>query len=209
MRTLVCLSTLVHHRVDEFTSDDGVSASLTTVQEAYLATKESLPALRNAVAAAEPAVTGTTTISTLTSFLPNTGHAFHQRNLGIALFMLIVQNCVLQRYAFDTNDLQQEAHELSTEVIHIARNAQCYRPLGASYALLCLMGAYVGITEVEARKEILELYVDYRRDFPGDKPMYEDEKEMRKIYSLLRFGPGAKEGSTEGSCGSFWDSGSE
>jgi len=165
---------------------------LATTREAYRATKESLVELRRFVAATDPDATGIAVTSSLSSFLPSTGHAFHQRHLGIALFMIIVQNCVLQRYEEDTAELEQEAYNFSIEVFDIANKAQCYRPLGASYALLCLMAAYMGMTEAVARTEILSLYIDYRRDFPGEKPAHEDEIEMRKIYNLLRFGPVTK-----------------
>jgi len=192
MRTIVCLSTLVHSRAEDHASHDSINSSLATTREAYRATKESLLELRKLVAATDPAATGIAPASSLSSFFPSTGHAFHQRNLGIALFMIIVQNCVLQRYEEDTADLEQEAYNFSVEVFDLAKKAQCYRPLGASYALLCLMAAYLGMTEAAARTEILSLYIDYRRDFPGEKPAYEDEMEMRKIYNLLRFGPVAE-----------------
>ena len=187
MRTIVCLSTLVHS-----SAHSSISSSLATTREAYRATKESLVELRRFVAATDPDATGIAVTSSLSSFLPSTGHAFHQRNLGIALFMIIVQNCVLQRYEEDTAELEQEAYNFSIEVFDIANKAQCYRPLGASYALLCLMAAYMGMTEAVARTEILSLYIDYRRDFPGEKSAHEDEIEMRKIYNLLRFGPVTK-----------------
>ena len=206
MRTIVCLSTLVHSRAKDCATDDNISDSLATTKAAYDATKQSLVELRHLVEAADPDVTRVSPTSRLSSFLPNTGHAFHQRNLGIALFMLIVQNCVLQKYEEDIDDLQQEAYELSREVIIIAKKAQRYRPLGASYALLCLMAAYIGMTEVAARTEIMSLYMDYRRDFPGEKSMFEDEREMWKIYNLLRFGLVDETLLTTSSCSSVWDS---
>jgi len=88
----------------------------------------------------------------------------------------------------------------------IAKKAHRYRPLDASYALLCLMAAYIGMTEVAARTEIMSLYMDYRHDFPGEKSILGDEKEMWKIYNLLSFGPVTEAGLTESSCSSVWDS---
>ena len=168
--------------------DDSISSSLAAVRAAYVATKDALVGLRGLVAAVDPNVTGMAATSTLSSFLPDTGHAYHQRNLGIAIFMLIVQNCVLQRYDEDIADLEQDACDFSIEVFDIAKKAQCYRPLGASYALLCLMAAYMGTNDAVTRTEILALYTDYRRDFPGEQSADKDEIEIRKIYNQLRFG---------------------
>jgi len=84
--------------MEEHAADDNIGASLAITKAAYDATKKSLVELGNIVDATVPDVTGVASTSSLLSFLPVTGHAFHQRNLGIVLFMLIVQNCVLLRY---------------------------------------------------------------------------------------------------------------
>jgi hypothetical protein len=95
-------------------------------------------------------------------------HAHYQRIYGLALAVCLIFNCIYRALDPAYMELDIDAKDFSEKVLCLAEEAAPYRPLGASYILLCLITAWCGSRD-EGTKQLVEAaYVDYRMDFPED-----------------------------------------
>lgn len=122
----------------------------------------------------------------LLSSLPVQIHAHYQRMYGLALAICLIFNCICK--AIDPNgfDLNIDSERYSKEVLQLAEEAAIYRPLGASYILLCLLAAWCGSSDKKTRKLVEVAYVDYRSDFPGDFMMDGKESTIPMLKNCSR-----------------------
>lgn len=116
-------------------------------------------------------------------------HAYYQRRYGTCLMFIILTNILLRAALMYTTDLGPEFSTspsqgpvidlnsmaaLISEVNHysecicvLASQAHQYRPLGASYIVMCLMVAYMGTDEPEKQNHIHLIIEEFRNDFPN------------------------------------------
>ncbi|KAK2760762.1 hypothetical protein FQN54_001998 [Arachnomyces sp. PD_36] len=95
-------------------------------------------------------------------------HSHYQRMYALGLLVGIIINCVLS--AFDTDNcetLMIDSTYYAAEILALAPEATRYRPIGASYMALCLMGAWAGTDDGDLRTLIEIALNDYRSDFRG------------------------------------------
>jgi hypothetical protein len=91
-------------------------------------------------------------------------HAHYQRTYGLGLIIGIIINCVLGAFDFEDSNLMLESTSFSKEILALAEQAARYRPLGASYMVLCLMAAWIGTTDKSLRSLVERLLGDYQVD---------------------------------------------
>lgn len=71
------------------------------------------------------------------------------------------------------------------EVVDLADKAGIYRPLGASYVLLCVMAAWCSCSDFEMRVRLEEILVDYQGDTVS-KSSASVEGELQSWFRRLR-----------------------
>ena len=114
-------------------------------------------------------------------------HAHYQRTYGLALAICMFFNCILN--ALDPNDtvLEMESTHFCRDSLRLAYQASRYRPLGASFVMLCLVGAWCGSRDEATRATVESTLVDYGMDFPGaytEKLMVELECTSQRLRLL-------------------------
>lgn len=93
-------------------------------------------------------------------------HALYQRSYALGLFVAIILNCTLTALSITDNDeLNKESADFADEIVRIAHETQRYRPLGAAYIIICLMGAFAAAGDRSTRLQIVALIQDYHTDF--------------------------------------------
>lgn len=94
-------------------------------------------------------------------------HAHYQRTYGLGLAICMFFNCILN--ALDLNDtvLEMESTHFCRDSLKLADQASRYRPLGASFVMLCLVGAWCGSRDEATRATVESTLVDYGMDYPG------------------------------------------
>jgi hypothetical protein len=91
-------------------------------------------------------------------------HAYFTRSYGMALAVGIVLNCILIALVGTNPQLSQESSQFSDEILALAEVVNQYRPLGASYMILCLGVAWLGATDPKVKAKTAEYLFDYQRD---------------------------------------------
>jgi hypothetical protein len=91
-------------------------------------------------------------------------HAHCTRSYGMALTVGIVLNCILTALVGTNPQLSQESSQFSDEILALAKVVSQYRPLGASYMILCLGAAWLGATDPMGKAKAAACFVDYQRD---------------------------------------------
>lgn len=61
--------------------------------------------------------------------------------------------------------LTKDSARYRDDVLSLAKDVAPYRPLGASHFPLCLMAAYLTVTDSVKRKELEDLLIDFQKDF--------------------------------------------
>jgi hypothetical protein len=92
-------------------------------------------------------------------------HAHYQRSYGLGLAIGIILNCVLSAFGSEDSQVMVESTYFAREITALAEQATRYRPLGASYIVLCLMAAWIGNTDKSLRLLIEKLLGEYQQDF--------------------------------------------
>lgn len=100
------------------------------------------------------------------SFKESLLYAHYQRSYGFALAVGIILNCVLSAFDIEDSTLQLESTSFAEEVLVLAEQSAPYRPLGASYMVLCLVSAWAGTNDINLRLSIKRMLEDYQSDFP-------------------------------------------
>ncbi|EPE33525.1 hypothetical protein GLAREA_06538 [Glarea lozoyensis ATCC 20868] len=92
--------------------------------------------------------------------------AHYQRSYALGLSVSLVINFVAYAIEPDNSDLPLQAEHFVKEILSLCEGAEKFRPLGASYMLLCLMLAWAG-TEDHPNKHSIEMELEkYLQDFP-------------------------------------------
>ena len=94
-------------------------------------------------------------------------HAHFSRSYGMALAVGIVLNCMLAALGGNIAELSEESSQLSDEVLNLAGIVDQYRPLGALYMIVCLIGAWVGATDPTKKAVVRTCLIGYQRDIQG------------------------------------------
>lgn len=115
-------------------------------------------------------------------------HASHQRAYGLGLSFVLVLNSMLSALGLDSS-VATDAVCLAEEVVVLARQAAIYRPVGAGYAVMCLLAAGIATPESQIRTEIEALSQDYLQDY-GDGEVPDIKGVLDKRGRRLRFGIG-------------------
>lgn len=88
-------------------------------------------------------------------------HALYLRAHSINVAVLVLLNRVL--FAIDitsSQDLSQEAEQLSSELLSLTLGAERYAPLGNSYVTLCLCAAWIGSSDHDQKMLVESLLLD-------------------------------------------------
>jgi hypothetical protein len=92
-------------------------------------------------------------------------HAHYQRSYALGLAIGIILNCVLSAFDAEDSKLMLESTYFSQEILALAEHAARYRPVGASYMVLCLLAAWAGTTDKPLRSLVERTLDDYHQDF--------------------------------------------
>ena len=92
-------------------------------------------------------------------------HAHYQRLYGLGLAIGIILNHVLSAFYVDDRELMLESTNLAEEIVVLAQEAVRYRPLGATYIVLCLMAAWIGALDKSLKRVVENRLLDYQCDF--------------------------------------------
>lgn len=84
--------------------------------------------------------------------------------LGIAIFINEIQLALAQNFASAAHVLD-ESERFAAEIVHLARGACRYRPLGASALAVCLIAAELGAGDPGTILSARQLRVEYESDF--------------------------------------------
>lgn len=90
--------------------------------------------------------------------------SFHTAHI---LLLCICLGCNAMLSALSPWDisLTEESARYRDDVLSLAKDVAPYRPLGASHFPLCLMAAYLTVTDYVKQKELQELLIDFQKDF--------------------------------------------
>jgi len=93
-------------------------------------------------------------------------HAHFLRSYALALAYGIVLNCMLATLQGTTSQLSQESSQWADETIKLAEIANQYRPLGASYMIICLIAAWAGAIDSKTQAIVEAWLLNYAKDLP-------------------------------------------
>ena len=74
-------------------------------------------------------------------------------------------NAILSAFCPWDIDLIEDNNRYCDDVILLAKDVAPYRPLGASHYPICLVAAYLTVTDSERREELRGLLRDFQKDF--------------------------------------------
>ena len=119
-------------------------------------------------------------------------HCHFARVLGLGLAVGIAINCALLRLSISISQqgssLRDEIKGMVLEIVELELTLKEYRPLGALSMTMALGAAWVGTKDLELKKRIEALGLEYQRDIDGREITVEDmNKEWdchRKQFSL-------------------------
>lgn len=112
--------------------------------------------------------------------------AYRLRTYGLGLSVVLIFNSMLSVLDLDSA-LGEDAVGFAEEAVVLARLAAVYRPVGASYAILCLSAAGAATAEKQVRPKVEHLLGDYLQDVGGGK--LADVKDiLERTRRRLQFG---------------------
>lgn len=115
---------------------------------------------------------------------PSVTHCQLQRTYGIVLAVCLYFNCISKALEPDNISLELDSISFCEEVIDLADKAAIYRPLGASYILLCAMAAWCSSSDSATRITLEAILMDYGGDFlPRSQASIEGE--LRSWFKRL------------------------
>lgn len=88
-----------------------------------------------------------------------------QAGHSLTLSSLSILNALLRAYNPENPALREETTSYCEKILHEAKVASCYRPLGAGYIALCLVVALATSDDPEQIERIEEMLEDYQTDF--------------------------------------------
>lgn len=84
---------------------------------------------------------------------------------SILLCVQLGCNAILSAFTPGDISLIEDSARYCDDVIGLAQDVAPYRPLGASHFPLCLIAAYLTVTDPMKRKELRDLLIDFQKDF--------------------------------------------
>jgi hypothetical protein len=117
---------------------------------------------------------------------PSKLHCHFQRTYGLALAVSIILNCVLRAFDPENVTLGIEAAQWSEEIIALAEAATIYRPIAASYMIICLIAAWGGSTNEAIKKKAIAELQDYIQDFSYGKEVVVSTAELDNVFRRFR-----------------------
>lgn len=84
---------------------------------------------------------------------------------SMLLCIILGCNAILSAFRPWDMDLIEDSNRYCDDVLSLARDVAPYRPLGASHFPICLVPAYLTVTDPAKRKELRDLLIDFQRDF--------------------------------------------
>ena len=117
---------------------------------------------------------------------PSKLHCHFQRTYALALAISIILNCVVR--ALDAADatIEFEAAQWSEDIIALAEYATIYRPIAASYMIICLIAAWGGSANEATKKKAIGKLKDYVQDFSYGKKVVVSTAELESMFCRLR-----------------------
>lgn len=84
-----------------------------------------------------------------------------------SMLLCIILGCNAMLSAFRPWDvgLIEDSNRYCDDVLSLARDVAPYRPLGASHFPICLIPAYLTVTNPVERKKLQDLLIDFQKDF--------------------------------------------
>ncbi|OBT87208.1 hypothetical protein VE02_04872 [Pseudogymnoascus sp. 03VT05] len=108
-----------------------------------------------------------------------------QRVYSFALTVGIILGCVLGAIDTEDTELISDLNSFSSGIMALAEDGKRFKPLGASYMMLCFQAAWIGTTDplvkAEAEKEMVEYVEDYGRGYTKERLMSEVERMSRHV----------------------------
>jgi hypothetical protein len=84
---------------------------------------------------------------------------------SMLLCIILGCNAILSAFRPWDMDLIEDSNRYCDDVLSLARDVAPYRPLGASHFPICLVPAYLTVTDPVKRRELRDLLVDFQKDF--------------------------------------------
>lgn len=117
---------------------------------------------------------------------PSKLHCHYQRTYGLALAVSIILNCVLRAFDAEDTTLGIEAAQWSEDIIALAEDATIYRPIAASYMIICLIAAWGGSAEETMKLKAIRKLRDYIQDFSYGKEVVVSTAELDSVFRRFR-----------------------
>lgn len=92
---------------------------------------------------------------------------YYQASFGLLVASALIFNAYLRACGLDDGNMVEEADNMANDAIKLAHDASQYRPLGASFAPLCLIPAWPATDNIEIRQRVVEALGIYQNDFPA------------------------------------------
>jgi hypothetical protein len=89
----------------------------------------------------------------------------YQALVGLLLASALIFNAYLRAFGADDGNMVEEADNMANDAIKLAHDASQYRPLGASFAPLCLIPAWTATDNIEIQQRVIEALMIYQDDF--------------------------------------------
>jgi hypothetical protein len=81
------------------------------------------------------------------------------------LCIILGCNAILSAFRPWDVSLIEDSNRYCDDVLSLARDVAPYRPLGASHFPICLVPAYLTVTDPVKRRELRDLLIDFQKDF--------------------------------------------
>jgi hypothetical protein len=114
----------------------------------------------------------------------NQVHAHYQRIYGLALSICLAFLCIVKALDPNDADLDNDSIRLSKDVLTLTDEAAMYRPLGASYTILCLSAAWCSTKNERIRSILRSKLAEQRLDYPGTSAETV-EVELNRVFRQL------------------------
>lgn len=89
----------------------------------------------------------------------------YQASFGLLVACALLFNAYLRAFGADDGNMVEEADHMANDAIKLAHDASQYRPLGASFAPLCLIPAWTATDSIEIQQRVVEALRVYQDDF--------------------------------------------
>lgn len=92
-------------------------------------------------------------------------HSQVQAAFGVLLSLTIISNVTLRAFDTDNKELEDDSIAFCADVLKLSKSACQYRPMAASFVPLPLIIAWAATDDVVKKEELMEMVLDYQKDF--------------------------------------------